>query len=256
VKRLINSAIDRSDHEREQVSRLLSSLYPDTLSSNMIGKGFERLFEIIDEIELDAPLAKNMLASFLARAVVDEVLPPSFLSDSVICNLGGEIIDHSRLLLSRDHGGAKLEKIWGPGDGRPVEEMKIVVDQVISEYLLSSDLDEAIRCLKEMNSSQFFHEIVKRAIVLSMDKTNLQRKAISDLFHELSEIQLLTINQCEKGFNRLYESLNDLILDTPHAKEILEEFTKQAIADKVLSSSYHPPSQSEPQQQGNGKTAH
>jgi programmed cell death protein 4 len=215
----------------------------------MIGKGFERLFEIIDEIELDAPLAKNMLASFLARAVVDEVLPPSFLSDSVICNLGGEIIDHSRLLLSRDHGGAKLEKIWGPGDGRPVEEMKIVVDQVINEYLLSSDLDEAIRCLKEMNSIQFFHEIVKRAIVLSMDKTSLQRKAISELFHDLSEIQLLTNSQAEKGFNRLYESLNDLILDTPHAKEILEEFTKQAIIDQVLPSTYHPA-------QGNGKTGH
>eukprot|EP00599_Poterioochromonas_sp_BG-1_P015461 CAMPEP_0173163868 /NCGR_PEP_ID=MMETSP1105-20130129/20184_1 /TAXON_ID=2985 /ORGANISM="Ochromonas sp., Strain BG-1" /LENGTH=365 /DNA_ID=CAMNT_0014084021 /DNA_START=121 /DNA_END=1219 /DNA_ORIENTATION=- len=241
VKRLINTAIDRTDHEREQVSRLLSTLYPDVLSSNMIGKGFERLFEIIDEIELDAPLAKNILAAFLARAVVDEVLPPAFLSDSVVSNLGGEIVDQARLLLSRDHGGAKLEKIWGPGDGRPVEEMKVAVDQLLLEYILSSDLDEAIRCLTELNASQFFHEVVKRAVVLGMEKTEEQRKALSELFAELAGIQLMAQSQAEKGFNRLYESLPDLTLDTPNASQILEDFVSRAVKDKVVSANYKKP---------------
>eukprot|EP00599_Poterioochromonas_sp_BG-1_P004928 CAMPEP_0173143998 /NCGR_PEP_ID=MMETSP1105-20130129/6987_1 /TAXON_ID=2985 /ORGANISM="Ochromonas sp., Strain BG-1" /LENGTH=372 /DNA_ID=CAMNT_0014057627 /DNA_START=227 /DNA_END=1346 /DNA_ORIENTATION=+ len=233
VKRLINTAIDRTDHEREQVSRLLSTLYPDVLSSNMIGKGFERLFEIIDEIELDAPLAKI--------AVVDEVLPPAFLSDSVVSNLGGEIVDQARLLLSRDHGGAKLEKIWGPGDGRPVEEMKVAVDQLLLEYILSSDLDEAIRCLTELNASQFFHEVVKRAVVLGMEKTEEQRKALSELFAELAGIQLMAQSQAEKGFNRLYESLPDLTLDTPNASQILEDFVSRAVKDKVVSANYKKP---------------
>jgi programmed cell death protein 4 len=248
VKRLINHAIDRSDHEREQVSKLLSQLYPDVLSSATVGKGFERLFEIIDEIELDAPMAKTMLASFLARAVVDEVLPPSFLSDSVVCNLGGEIVEQARLLLSRDHGGAKLEKIWGPGDGRPVEEMKVAVDQFLMEYILSSDLDEAIRCVKELNEPQFFHEVVKRAVVLTLDKTEKQRQLISELFEELSQIQLLTYQQAEKGFNRLFEALPDLVLDTPNAKQFLEEFMNRAREKKVVSSNYKP----SPSGNGNG----
>jgi programmed cell death protein 4 len=248
VKRLINHAIDRSDHEREQVSKLLSQLYPDVLSSATVGKGFERLFEIIDEIELDAPMAKTMLASFLARAVVDEVLPPSFLSDSVVCNLGGEIVEQARLLLSRDHGGAKLEKIWGPGDGRPVEEMKVAVDQFLMEYILSSDLDEAIRCVKELNEPQFFHEVVKRAVVLTLDKTEQQRQLISELFEELSQIQLLTYQQAEKGFNRLYEALSDLVLDTPNAKQFLEEFMNRAREKKVVSANYKP----SPSGNGNG----
>ena len=92
MKRIINAAIDKEDNHRELVSRLLSELYPDVLSMNMIGKGFERLFEIADEIEIDAPQARSIIATFVARAVVDEVLPPSFLTDSVVCNLGGEII--------------------------------------------------------------------------------------------------------------------------------------------------------------------
>ena len=76
---------------------------------------------LIDEIEKDAPKARDMLATFVARAVIDDILPPSFLSDAVVCNLGGDIIDYAKRMLSRDHGGAKIEKSWGPGDGRPVE---------------------------------------------------------------------------------------------------------------------------------------
>ena len=90
VKRSVNMSLDKTDRERELVSQLLSIGYPDTFSSNIVGKGFERLFEIIDEIEKDVLSARDMLAKFLARAVVDEVLPPSFLADAVVMNLGGK----------------------------------------------------------------------------------------------------------------------------------------------------------------------
>lgn len=108
-------SLDKGDRERELVSKLFCALFPDILSSSTIGKGFERLFEIADEIEKDPPAAKNCIAILLARAVVDEVLPPSFLADSAVCNLGGEMVEHANLiLLSRDHAG--------DGD-RPVEDM-------------------------------------------------------------------------------------------------------------------------------------
>lgn len=84
------------------------------------------------------------------RAVVDEVLPPSFLNDPIVCNLGGEVVEHAKRMLSREHVGAKLESCWGPGDGRPVEELKIAVDQLLQEYLLSSDIEEATRCILEL----------------------------------------------------------------------------------------------------------
>lgn len=31
---------------------------------------------------------------------------------------------------SRDHVLSRLERVWGPGDGRPVEELKVAIDQV------------------------------------------------------------------------------------------------------------------------------
>jgi programmed cell death protein 4 len=90
VKRAVNMSFDKSDRERELVSQLLSIGYPDLFSSSIVGKGFERLFEIIDEVMKDVPAARDYLAKFLARAVVDEILPPIFLSDPVVCNLGGQ----------------------------------------------------------------------------------------------------------------------------------------------------------------------
>ena len=41
--------------QRELVSKLMSEAYPDVLSSREVCKGFERLFEMIDDIQIDAP---------------------------------------------------------------------------------------------------------------------------------------------------------------------------------------------------------
>lgn len=30
----------------------------------------------------------------------------------------------------RDHVLSRLERVWGPGDGRPVEDLKVAIDQV------------------------------------------------------------------------------------------------------------------------------
>jgi len=240
VKRAVNMSFDKKDRERELVSRLLSVGYPDTFSSSQVGKGIERLFELIDEIVIDAPAARDMLAVFVARTVVDEVLPPSFLSDPVVLNLGGDIIDRTKRMLSRDHGGAKLEKGWGAGDGRPVEEMKVAVDQLLQEYLVSGDLDEAARCIYELNSPLFYHEVVKRAIVQAMDKDETQQIKMSDLLIHLVERDQLTAQQAIKGFNRLFGLIDDLKLDTPTAPAVLNAFVTRAIQESVLPADYKP----------------
>lgn len=163
------------------------------------------------------------------------------MNDYVVCNLGGEIIEQAKLLLSRDHAYAKVERIWGPGDGRPVEELKIAVDQLLEEYINSSDMEEAVRCLRELNSPFFFHEVIKRAVVLSLDKTPEQQSLISELFGYLAFANLMSQQQAVKGFNRLYEALPDIALDVPSAGQLLQTFTQRALDDKVIPSSYQPP---------------
>ncbi len=76
-------------------------------------------------------LIKEMVGCFLARAIVDEVLPPAFVSNRNNSHPGDEVLEKAVGLLSREHCTARLEKVWGPGDGRPVSELKIVIDQLL-----------------------------------------------------------------------------------------------------------------------------
>eukprot|EP00904_Undaria_pinnatifida_P000488 jgi/Undpi1/1043/HiC_scaffold_10.g04506.m1 len=242
VKRGINMSLDARDHERELVSKLLSDAYPDVLSSREVCKGFERLFEMIDDIQLDAPNARTLVASFLARAVADEIIPPSVLRNAAFLSLGGEVVKGARRLLSRDHVLSRLEHVWGPGDGRPVEDLKVAIDQLLVEFLLSRQLDEAAACVKELDCSLFHHEIVKRAVKTALDRTDDDRTAMSSLLVYLNNNEVISDGQIKKGFDRLHEILPDLILDTPAAPTLLEKFTEQAISDGCLPADYIRPS--------------
>ena len=72
----------------------------------------------------------------MARAIVDEVLPPAFISNRNNSHPGDEVVDKAVSLLSREHCTARLEKVWGPGDGRPVAELKEVINQLVEVRFL------------------------------------------------------------------------------------------------------------------------
>lgn len=131
VKRAVSLGLDEGPRERELISRLLASLHPNPLSDEEMERGFELLLDSMDDLVIDIPDAKAMVGSFLARAVVDEVLAPAFLSNRNNTHPGDGVVEKSVGLLSREHCTARLEKIWGPGDGRPVSELKESMDQLL-----------------------------------------------------------------------------------------------------------------------------
>ena len=119
--------------------------------------------------------------------------------------------------------------------------MKVAVDQLLGEYLLSNDTQEAERCLRELNAPQFFHEVVKRGLTHAMDKSAEQQVQMSQLFAHLASIQLLSNQQAEKGFNRVYSALADISLDAPGAPKAVVAFLERARADGVVSTNYQRP---------------
>ena len=186
-----------------------------------------------------------MVASFLARAVVDEVLPPAFLSEQNNDRPGDIVVEKAVSLLSREHCNARLEKVWGPGDGRPVEELKVDMDQLLQEYLLSRELDEAARCVKELEAPHFHHELVKRGVFAAMEMDGkgaaVESDALSNmdamaaLFGFLVRNAIVSDNQVKKGVDRLHKILPDLSLDVPAAPTLLEAFEKMALEQGCLS---------------------
>lgn len=186
VKRVITMAMDRANRERDLASCLISDLFGiGLLTSEEIGKGFERLFELADDLSLDTPDAYKLLAQFLARAVADETLPPSYLMDPTVKAIGGDIVADAIRLLSQKHSGTRLEHIFSSAHARTVAELKEEVRVMLEEYFVAQDVEEVRRCLQEMRSSFFHHEVVKRGIVLSFDRDAEAREAIIALLSEL-----------------------------------------------------------------------
>jgi programmed cell death protein 4 len=201
-----------------------------------------------------------MVASFLARAVVDDIISPAYLSEQNNTRPGDEVIEKAISLLSREHCTARLERIWGPGDGRPVEELKKDMDALLKEYLLSRELDEGARCVKELDAPHFHHELVKRGGVAAMEidgalagnssssggtggdvsetgdhLANID--AMAALFGFLTRNAIVSNNQINKGVDRLYKILPDITLDVPAAPKLLEAFKKCLVDQECLAAS-------------------
>lgn len=161
--------------------------------------------------------------------MVDEVLPPAYLSEQNNHRPGEEVIEKAISLLTREHSTARLERVWGPGDGRPVDELKIAMDQILQEYLLSRELDECARCVKELDVAHYMHELVKRGVKIAMEQDGKDSEksaidAMAVLFGFLVKNAVISDNQVAKGIDRLYRVLDDLKLDVPAAPALLKEF--------------------------------
>lgn len=242
VKRAVSLSCDEGPRERELTSRLLTCVHPGLLSDGEMEMGFDQLLDSLEDLEIDIPDAKGMVGTFLARAMVDEVLPPAFLSSKSFEE--NSVLDVAMKLLSREHCAARLEKVWGPGDGRPVEELKVVMDQLLKEYLLSRELDEAARCVRELNAPHFHHELVKRGVKIAMEEDGANNgaqthsdpsvDAMAALFAFLVGNAIVSEFQMAKGLDRLKKIVDDLKLDVPEAPAILKEFEDMAIEKGCL----------------------
>jgi programmed cell death protein 4 len=243
VRRLMTVAIERNSRECELASRALARLSEEEiLSVDDVAKGFERVFELADDLELDTPQAKDYVARFLARAVADECLPPSFLTDKYIETLGGVIVQRAKSLLSISHAAARLSRVWGAtalvqsddDDEGYVNVLKAEIKLLLTEYLSSGDIDEAVVCVKRLDAPHYHHELVKRAVVLALDGKQRQRAMMSTLIYELYTRGVLSSVQVALGFRRLAEEVADLELDTPGAAKVLQIFFDQAVKDRII----------------------
>lgn len=103
---------------------------------------------------------------------------------------------------------------FGPAPKFNLPQVKRRISEIISEFFVSGDTDEVLRSVKELESSVFHYEVVKRAITMSMDKHEKEREMISRLLSELYP-DVLKTPEVGKGFERILELADDLELDIP-----------------------------------------
>ncbi|CAN4085220.1 unnamed protein product [Withania somnifera] len=230
LKKLITLAMDRKNKEKEMASVLLSALHIEIFSTEDIVNGFVMLLEFAEDTALDILDASNELALFLARAVIDDVLAPLNMEEITNrlppnCSSGAETVCMAQSLLSARHAGERILRCWGGGTGWAVEDAKDKIQKLLEEFVSGGVISEACQCIRDMGMSFFNHEVVKKALVMAMEK---KTDRILDLLKECFNEGLITINQMTKGFGRIRDGLDDLALDIPNAKDKFSFYVEHA----------------------------
>ncbi|XP_073128441.1 MA3 DOMAIN-CONTAINING TRANSLATION REGULATORY FACTOR 2 [Henckelia pumila] len=241
VKKLISMAMDRRDKEKEMASVLLSKLYGDVIDSPQLYKGFQKLIESADDLIVDIPDTVDVLALFIARAIVDDVLPPSFLTKIVtnlsIDSIGSDVIKRAEKgYLSAPLHSETIERRWGGNKNNTVQDLKIKIDELLKEYVASGDIKEALRCIKDLNVPHFNHEVVKRVVIMVMEKRQAE-SCLLELLKRAAEEGLINSSQMSKGFGRTIDLVDDLTLDIPNAKMLLQSLISKATSEGWLCAS-------------------
>ena len=218
---------------------LFSSLHTDVIELEQVNKGLSKLLESADDLALDIPDAVDVLALFVARVVVDDILPPAFLTKTSKSlpedSKGVEVIQKAeKSYLSAPLHAEIIERRWGGNTHVKVEEVKKKISDLLNEYVQSGDKAEACRCIKDLKVRFFHHEVVKRALILAMERRSAEPLILS-LLKEVVEEDLITSSQMSKRFGRFSNTIYDLSLDIINAKDMFESLIFKATTEGWLS---------------------
>jgi len=119
-----------------------------------------------------------------------------------------------------------LDNVWGVGGGiRPVKYLVKKIVLLLKEYLCSCDVQEATRCLKDLEVPHFHHELVYEAVVMVIESMHEKTdEAMCKLLQALFRSFVITIEQMRAGFQRVYDQMVDISIDVPQAYSVLERW--------------------------------
>ncbi|XP_017776222.1 PREDICTED: programmed cell death protein 4 [Nicrophorus vespilloides] len=239
VQYVIEVAMDHKPSHREMTSVLISDLYGHIFTESDITKGFENLLANLTDLIIDIPDASTVLGNFMARAIADDCIPPKFLKimkDKSDSQPFLDAIDRADTLFSMKHGLVRLHNVWGVGGAlRPVKYLTRQMSLLLQEYMSSGDIAEAIRCVRSLEVPHFHHELVYEAIVMALEANSAVREeALCCLLKALSDAIIVTPDQMEHGFFRVYDDLSDISMDVPLAYIILDRFVERCFKQGFL----------------------
>lgn len=240
VQLAIEMAMDHKLSHREMTSVLISDLFGHVIKESDITRAFESLLANLNDLLLDIPDASTILGNFIARAIADDCIPPKFLK--TVKNINDSPAFHDAVgradtLLSMKHGLVRLHNVWGVGGAiRPVKYLTRQMTLLLQEYISSSDIEEASRCLRALEVPHFHHELVYEAIVMAVESNSaIKEEALCKLLKTFDAAVLLTQDQMERGFLRVFDDLPDISMDVPLAYIILDRFVDRCYKEGFLS---------------------
>jgi len=236
----VSLALEKKGAQRELTSVLLSDFYGHRVVHEQdFELGFQALMNALPDLKLDTPDAPVVLGQFMARCVADDCLRPCYIKEHLEhpSQVAKVSLEHAHRLLQMKHGIVRLDNIWGYGGGiRPVKLLVKEIVLLVKEFLSSYDIKEAERCVKDLDVPHFHHEIVYEALVISLeDGSEKTLKGVVQLLKQLAGDTMITEDQMIAGFERVYASMDDIVLDSPRAFKNLDCILEMCCRAHILS---------------------
>jgi hypothetical protein len=188
------------------------------ISTLQMAKGFHRVADSLQDIELDNPGASTLFSKASMTAVQEGWIEEDNSSNSQFVSFSEQ--------------NSKAEA--ASNAFRTVSAFKLAAKDIAAEYFESGDIQEVRQRLEELQDPGFHNVFVKHIITMSMDRKDRERELTSCLLSELCANGVIPPDQAGLGFTRLLVGADDLALDVPNAAEMLTLFLGRAIVDEVL----------------------
>lgn len=243
VSLAVETAFDHKQHHCEMTSVLLSDLYGRVVTGPEIVAGLTLVLQNLPDLMLDTPEAPTILGNFIARAVADDCVPPIFVSHPADL-AGAAVNEHALLALKRadtlltmKKGWAHLDNVWGHGGPlRPVKVITKEMNEVLREYVVGRDMKEAERCLVELEVAHFHHEFVYETVVMAIESIRQEvEEVLCGLLKHLYEACIVSPEQMEQAFQRVFDDMADIVIDVPLAYAMLDRIVERCGRAKILS---------------------
>lgn len=225
----LTMAMERHSQHCEMTSRLLAASTSSVLQLEDVRQGFDKALMELADLTLDAPSAPEILGRFIARAVADDVLPPKYVQSykgKLTCPFAVRAMAEAENLLLIKHSYTRLDHVWGFGGAHHPNKLLLKrVKLLLQEYLSSNDMNEATRCVRELDAPHFHHELVYQAVLMVLERSSAEVcSRIGKLLSYWCNAVIVTVDQLTMGIRRIYDDLDDISLDVPNASALLERF--------------------------------
>eukprot|EP01128_Nolandella_sp_AFSM9_P003866 TRINITY_DN16_c0_g1_i1.p1 TRINITY_DN16_c0_g1~~TRINITY_DN16_c0_g1_i1.p1 ORF type:complete len:324 (-),score=115.55 TRINITY_DN16_c0_g1_i1:271-1242(-) len=237
IEQSIQFGLEHAAAERELISRLLPEAHRVFDEGKGFDDGFQAILFALPELVLDNPDSEEHVGLFIARAIYDDALPPSFLKTAEVDNdLANRAVALAYNLTNNLAEKSRLENVWGRSEFLAVDELREEVDMILKEYLGAASVSETMESLRALKSPSFMSQVVKQTLYLALD--NNKEETSNQLLELLSACRtaglfgdLLT----RTGFELALSGLKEVLPDLPkNAPEALTSLVTKAKALKIL----------------------
>uniref|UniRef100_A0A8K9WLA0 Eukaryotic translation initiation factor 4 gamma 2 n=1 Tax=Oncorhynchus mykiss TaxID=8022 RepID=A0A8K9WLA0_ONCMY len=116
------------------------------------------------------------------------------------------------------------------------EELLKMTETIVTDYLNSKNIDEAVNCVREMKAPKhFLPEMLSKIVICSLDCPDEDKEHASTLIHTLRTEGLVTGESFMRAFLSVLDQCPKIEVDVPLVKSYLAQFAARAIIADLVS---------------------